>query len=308
MSDDAAMARGTVLGIDIGGTKMAAALVSPDGTILSGDRIATPAGDADQVFAALGELIDRVRGDCVPLAVGIGSAGPIDQQLGLVSPVNIPGWRNFPIVDRVRELTGVPTTLGLDGHCFALGEFWSGAGREAETLLGIVVSTGVGGGLVVEGKPLLGQSGNAAHIGHVVVDQDGEACACGSFGCVEAYASGPRMVARAQRSGWRSDEAVDAAVLAADAAAGDELALAAFDDGAQALAAGIVATAVTVDLTTVVIGGGVAKAGSVLFDPVQAWVKRLAQLPFVTDITVEPAQLDNAGLLGAAHQAWASLS
>ena len=310
MSDDAASsARGTVLGIDIGGTKMAAALVSADGTILAGDRIATPSGDADQVFAALGELIERVRGDATPLAVGIGSAGPLDQQHGLVSPVNIPGWRNFPIVDQVRALTGdVPVALGLDGHCFALGEFWSGAGRDAHTLLGIVVSTGVGGGLVVDGKPLIGQSGNAAHIGHMVIDQDGEACACGSFGCVEAYASGPRMVARAQRSGWRTGETADAEVLAADAAAGDELALAAFDDGAQALAAGIVATAVTVDLTTVVIGGGVAKAGPVLFDPVQAWVKRLAQLPFVTELTVVPAQLDNAGLLGAAHQAWAALS
>ncbi|WP_350277350.1 ROK family protein [Kribbella sp. HUAS MG21] len=308
MSHDTAVARETVLGIDIGGTKMAAALVSADGTILTGDRIRTPSGGADQVFAALGELIDRVRGDAAPLAVGIGSAGPLDQQHGLVSPVNIPGWRNFPLVDRVRALSGdVPVALGLDGHCFALGEFWSGAGRGAHTLLGIVVSTGVGGGLVVDGKPLTGQSGNAAHIGHVVVDQGGEACACGSYGCVEAYASGPRMVARAQRSGWRPDEDVDAAVLAADAAAGDELALAAFDDGAQALAAGIVATAVTVDLTTVVIGGGVAKAGPVLFDPVQAWVKRLAQLPFVTDLTVVPAQLDNAGLLGAAHQAWAAL-
>jgi glucokinase len=309
MSDDTAKARGTVLGIDIGGTKMAAALVSADGTILSGDRIRTPSGDGDQVFAALGELIDRVRGDETPLAVGIGTAGPVDQQHGLVSPVNIAGWRNFPIVDRVRAVTGdLPVALGLDGHCFALGEFWSGAGRNAHTLLGIVVSTGVGGGLVVDGRPLLGQSGNAAHIGHVVIDQDGESCVCGSFGCVEAYASGPRMVARAQRSGWRTGEDVDAAVLAADAAAGDELALAAFDDGAQALAAGIVATAVTVDLTAVVIGGGVAKAGPVLFDPVQAWVKRLAQLPFVTDLTVVPAQLDNAGLLGAAHQAWAALS
>ncbi|MFK4086163.1 ROK family protein [Kribbella sp. NPDC020789] len=297
----------TVLGIDIGGTKMAAALVSADGTILVEDRIATPAGDAGQVFAALGELVGRVLGDTVPLAVGIGSAGPLDATHGLVSPVNIVGWRNFPLVDRVRELVGVPVTLGVDGHCFALGEFWTGAGRDAQTLLGIVVSTGVGGGLVVDGRPLLGQSGNAAHIGHVVVDQNGEACACGSYGCVETYASGPRMVARAQRRGWRTGEAVDAAVLAADAAAGDELALAAFDDGAQALAAGIVATAVTVDLTTVVIGGGVSKAGPVLFDPVQAWVKRLAQLPFVADLTIVPAQLDNAGLLGAAHQAWASL-
>ncbi|MFB6724669.1 ROK family protein [Kribbella sp. NPDC056345] len=304
MSDDTAS---TVLGIDIGGTKMAAALVSADGTIVVEDRIATPAGDADQVFAALGELVGRVLGDTSPLAVGIGSAGPLDATHGLVSPVNITGWRNFPIVDRVRALVDVPVTLGVDGHCFALGEFWTGAGRDVQTLLGIVVSTGVGGGLVVDGRPMLGQSGNAAHIGHVVVDLNGETCACGSYGCVETYASGPRMVARAQRRGWRTDESVDAAVLAADAAAGDELALAAFDDGAQALAAGIVATAVTVDLTTVVIGGGVSKAGPVLFDPVQAWVKRLAQLPFVADLTVVPAQLANAGLLGAAHQAWSSI-
>src|SRR5215468_6206127 len=164
MSDDTAMARGTVLGIDIGGTKMAAALVSADGTILMGDRIRTPAGDANDVFGALGELITRVRGDATPLAVGIGSAGPLDQDLGLVSPVNITGWRNFPLVERVRALAGdVPVTLGVDGHCFALGEFWTGAGREADTLLGIVVSTGVGGGLVVGGKPMIGQSGNAAH-------------------------------------------------------------------------------------------------------------------------------------------------
>ncbi|ADB31653.1 ROK family protein [Kribbella flavida DSM 17836] len=303
MSDEAT----TVLGIDIGGTKMAAALVAADGRILTEDRIPTPRGDADQVFAALAELIGRVRGEVTPVAVGIGSAGPLDQRHGLVSPVNIVGWRNFPLVDRVRELVGgVPVELGVDGHCFALGESWTGAGRGVGTLLGIVVSTGVGAGIVMDGKPLLGQSGNAAHLGHMVVDLDGEVCACGSYGCVETYASGPRMVARAQRRGWRSGELVDAAMLSADAAAGDEIALAVFDDGAQALAAGIVATAVTVDLTTVVIGGGVAKAGPVLFDPVGRWVKRLAQLPFVADLTVEPAQLANAGLLGAARLAWAT--
>src|SRR5215207_3224769 len=304
MSDEAA----TVLGIDIGGTKMAAALVTADGETLTKDLIRTPPGDADQVFAALAELIGRVQGDVRPAAVGIGSAGPLDQQQGLVSPVNIAGWRNFPLVDRVRALIGdVPVTLGVDGHCFALGEYWTGAGRSVDTLLGIVVSTGVGAGIVVDGKLLLGQSGNAAHLGHVVVDLDGEPCACGSYGCVETYASGPRMVARARRRGWRTHEDADAAVLSADAAAGDEIALATFDDGAQALAAGILATAVTVDLTTVVIGGGVAKAGPVLFEPVQRWVKRLAQLPFVTDLTVEPAQLENAGLLGAARLGWDSL-
>jgi glucokinase len=306
MSDQAA----TVLGIDIGGTKMAAAIVDAEGQILSTGRVPTPVGDADLVFAALGELIAKVCGPAsvAPSAVGIGSAGPLDQVHGLVSPVNIAGWRNFPLVDRVRALVGdVPVTLGVDGHCFALGEFWTGAGRDVDNLLGIVVSTGVGAGIVIDGSPLLGRTGNAAHLGHMVVDLDGEACACGSYGCVETYASGPRMVARAQRRGWRPGEIVDAAVLSADAAGGDEVALGVFDDGAQALAAGIVSTAVTVDLTTVVIGGGVAKAGPVLFDPVQRWVKRLAHLPFVSGLTVEPAKLDNAGLIGAARLGWDSL-
>ena len=300
----------TVLGIDIGGTKMAAAIVGADGRIITKDQVPTPAGTADQVFAGLGELIARVSSTAgtIPAAVGIGSAGPLDLRHGLVSPVNIVGWRDFPLVDRVRALVGdVPVTLGVDGHCFALGEFWTGAGRGADNLLGIVVSTGVGAGIVVNGKPLLGQSGNAAHLGHMVVDLNGEACPCGSYGCVEAYASGPCMVARAHRRGWRPGELVNAAVLAADAAAGDEIALAVFDDGGQALAAGIVSTAVTMDLTTVVIGGGVAKAGPVLFEPVQRWVKRLAQLPFVTGLSVAPAQLDNAGLIGAARLGWNAL-
>jgi glucokinase len=306
MSDKAA----TVLSIDIGGTKMAAAIVDAKGEILTKDMIPTPPGDAEQVFAALGKLIAKV---CRPefakvAAVGIGSAGPLDHRRGLVSPVNIGGWRGFPLVDRVRALVGdVPITLGVDGHCFALGEFWTGAGRNVDYLLGIVVSTGVGAGIVVDGKPLLGQSGNAAHLGHMVVNVNGEPCVCGSHGCVETYASGPRMVARARRRGWRPDELVDASVLAADAAAGDEIAVAVFDEGAQALAAGIEGTAVTVDLTTVVIGGGVAKSGPVLFEPLRRWVHEYAKLPFVSNITVEPAQLDNAGLIGAARLAWDAL-
>jgi glucokinase len=298
-----------VLAIDIGGTKMAAALVGEDGTVLRADRAPTPRLGADEVFAALRDLIGRVRGDRQPLAAGIGSAGPLDGVRGLVSPVNIAVWRDFPLVDRVRAAVGdVPVTLGVDAHCFALGEAWTGAGRGVDDLLGIVVSTGVGGGLVLGGRPAPGRTGNAAHIGHMVVDQNGEACPCGSYGCVETYASGPRMVARARRFGWRPDEpGADAQVLAADAAAGDPVAQRVFDDGAQALAAGIVSTAITVDLTFVVIGGGVSKAGPVLFDPLDRWIKRLAQLPFVDGLTVRPAVLENAGLVGAAKLAWDSL-
>ena len=298
-----------VLAIDIGGTKLAAAIVGEDGAVIRSERTPTPREGADQVFAALRALVDTVRGDTAALAAGIGCAGPLDTERGLVSPVNITAWRDFPLVDRVREsVGGVPITLGVDAHCFALGEFWTGAGRDVEHLLGIVVSTGVGGGIVMAGDRLLGRSGNAAHIGHVVVDQNGEPCACGSFGCVETYASGPRMVARARERGWRPDEPdADAAVLSSDAANGDPVAVRIFDDGAQALAAGIVSTAVTVDLDFVVIGGGVSKAGPVLFDPLQRWVKRLAQLPFVDGLTVRPALLDDAGLVGAAKLAWNSL-
>jgi glucokinase len=299
----------TVLAIDIGGTKMAAALVGDDGAVLRADRTPTPRQGADEVFAALRDLIGRVRGDRQPLAAGIGCAGPLDGVRGLVSPVNITVWRDYPLVEQVRAVVGdVPVTLGVDGHCFAVGEAWTGAGRGVDDLLGIVVSTGVGGGLVLGGRRAPGRSGNAAHIGHMVVDQNGEACPCGSYGCVETYASGPRMVARARRFGWRPGlTGADAAVLAADAAAGDPTAQRVFDDGAQALAAGIVSTAVTADLTFVVVGGGVSKAGPVLFDPLDRWIKRLAQLPFVQGLTVRPAVLENAGLVGAAKLAWDSL-
>jgi glucokinase len=298
-----------VLAIDIGGTKMAAALVGEDGKVLRADRTPTAGQGADEVFATLRDLIGRVRGDRQPLAAGIGCAGPLDRARGLVSPVNITVWRDYPLAERVRAAVGdVPVTLGVDGHCFALGEAWTGAGRGVDDLLGIVVSTGVGGGLVLSGREAPGRSGNAAHIGHMVVDQNGEPCACGSYGCVETYASGPRMVARAQRFGWRPGRAgADAVVLAADAAAGDPIAQRAFDDGAQALAAGIVSTAVTADLTFVVVGGGVSKAGPVLFDPLDRWIKRMAQLPFVQGLTVRPAVLENAGLVGAAKLAWDSL-
>lgn len=299
----------TVLAIDIGGTKMAAALVGEDGSVLRGDRTPTPRQGADEVFGALGELIDRVCGNAAPLAAGIGCAGPLDGIRGLVSPVNITVWRDYPLVDRVRRAVGdVPVLLGVDAHCFALGEAWTGAGRDVGDLLGIVVSTGVGGGLVLGGRQAPGRSGNAAHIGHMVVDQNGEPCPCGSYGCVETYASGPRMVARARRFGWRPDDPqADTQRLAADAAAGDTVAQRVFDDGAQALAAGIVSTAVTADLTFVVLGGGVSKAGPVLFEPLDRWIKRVAQLPFVADLTVRPAVLDNAGLVGAAKLAWDSL-
>ncbi|HLT62030.1 MAG TPA: ROK family protein [Microlunatus sp.] len=296
-----------VLAIDVGGTKIAAALVDRDGRIGRETVRPTPrSADPDEVFGALAdavtELVEPAGGS--RLRVGIGSAGPIDEPAGTVSPVNIGAWRDFPIVPRTREviarLTGSEPLVGLagDGHCFALGEHWLGAGRDLESIIGVVVSTGVGGGAVLRNRLVGGMTGNAVHLGHITVNAWGGRCVCGNYGCVELYARGPGMVAAAQQAGWTGEP--DARALTAAARAGDPIAVSVVDRGMRALAAGLVTTAVELDISTVVLGGGVAKAGEVIFEPLRRHLREFAVLPYVTGLEVRPAELDNAGLLGAA--------
>lgn len=302
-----------VLAIDIGGTKIAVALVAADGTILH-ERIqpTVVAADPEAVFEPAAIAVREVLAEAAPLSeqlsVGIGSAGPIDAPGGTISPVNILCWREFPVVERVRqvvkEATGVEPRVGLagDGHCFALGEHWLGAAREVESMVGMVVSTGVGGGAVLQNKLFTGRTGNAVHIGHVSVNAWGPRCVCGCHGCVERYARGPALVAAAQQAGWRGGE--DAKALTADARKGDPIALDTIDAGMRALAAGIATTATLLDVTTFVIGGGVAKAGDVIFEPLRRHLADFAVLHYVDGLEVRPAELPNAGLLGAAALAF----
>jgi glucokinase len=166
----------------------------------------------------------------------------------------------------------------------------------------MVVSTGVGGGLVLGGRLHPGPTGNAGHIGHISVDLDGPECPCGARGCVERLASGPNIVRRATESGWRpaAGAAATAAAVAASARAGDRIALASFDRAAQAVAAGIAATATLVEIQVVVVGGGVAGAGPVLFDPMRRHLRQYATLSFAAGVQVVPALLGtDAGLVGA---------
>ncbi|GGP10368.1 ROK family protein [Nonomuraea glycinis] len=309
-----------VLAIDIGGTKLAAALVDEGGSVL---RSATRPTPREDVMASLATLIKEVsEGGPEPSAAGIGCAGPLDLAAGTVSPVNMPSWRGFPLRDQVRELTGLPTVLAGDAQCMALGEHWLGAGRGSAALLGIVVSTGIGGGLVIGGRPLLGPTGNAGHVGHMTVDPYGERCECGGRGCVERYSSGPNMVRWALENGWTPAEAApprdracggtgvaparaDARLLAQDAAAGNVVAVAAFARGATALAGMIAATAAATEVSTVVIGGGVSGAGPVLFEPLARALDDIGGLPFVRAVRVEQTTLGvQAGLAGAAKLAW----
>ena len=290
------------LALDIGGTKIAAGLVDAKGVVLHTNRQPTPrSSDPDQVWAAA----ERTIADALAAAggkvsgVGISSAGPISPAEGTISPVNIGAWRGFPVVDRVvAAVPGVPVRLAGDGLCMALGEHWRGAGQGAAFMLGMVVSTGIGGGLVLDGEPYGGRTGNAGHVGHVVVDVNGPPCACGGHGCVEAIASGPNLTAWAREQGWTG---TDAKALAEAAAAGDAVALRAFGRGAEAIAAMIASVAAVCDLDLVVIGGGVANAGPVLFEPLHTALRRYAALDFIAGLRVVPAALGGeAGLVGAA--------
>ncbi|MET1072396.1 MAG: ROK family protein [Umezawaea sp.] len=292
------------LAVDVGGTKLATALVEADGTVSHRRSAATPAGDADTVWRA---LADQVR-DLVAVAgtgltgVGIASAAPMDVRTGTVSPVNIPGWRGFPLVERVAALVpGLPVRLAGDAVCMALAEYHHGAGRGSDALLGMVVSTGIGGGFVFGGRPHLGAAGNAGHVGHFVLEPDGPPCPCGARGCSEAIASGPSMVRWALAQGWRPVGVADGLSLSASAHAGDPVALAAFRRSGEAVARVITVAAALCEVDRVVVGGGVAQAwdllGPAIADSLDGW----PGLDFMRRVDVLPALLGvDAGLVGAA--------
>ncbi|MGP8303273.1 ROK family protein [Streptomyces inhibens] len=297
--------------LDIGGTKIAGALVDAHGRLLVRAARPTPADkDGATVMRAVAEVVRELAAGpdwARVAAVGIGSAGPVDAKAGTVSPVNIPGWRGFPVVAGVRALVGErPVVLVGDGVAMTAAEHWQGAARGHANALCMVVSTGVGGGLVLNGRLHPGPTGNAGHIGHISVDLDGDPCPCGARGCVERIASGPNIARRALADGWRPgpDGDATAAAVAAAAHAGDPVAIRSFERAAQALAAGIAATATLVEIDIAVIGGGVAGAGDVLFTPLRSALRDYATLSFVSGLTVVPAQMGtDAGVVGAAAAA-----
>ncbi|MDN5770457.1 MAG: ROK family protein [Microlunatus sp.] len=304
----------TVLAIDIGGTKIAAAVVDAEGTVLTEQLRPTPASeDAEVVFEAVESAVRGLLADLPAgqdrIRVGISTAGPIDSPTGTISPVNIGAWRGFAISARVHQVIAsangdgaVRVALAGDGHCFALGEHWLGAARDVDSMIGLVLSTGVGGGAVLNNRLFTGTTGNAVHLGHISVNAWGPRCVCGGHGCTEMYARGPALVAAARRLGWVGGD--DARALTAAARAGDEIAVGVIDHGMRALAAGIATTATELDVAVVVLGGGVSRAGEVIFNPLRRHLLDFAVLGHVADLEVRAATLETAGLLGAAALAF----
>jgi glucokinase len=263
------MSRSPVLAVDIGGTKLAAALGLPDGRVIRAVEMETPVGgSAEVVFDALGRLIDRVLDGRRVSRVGVGCGGPMRWAEGLVSPLHIPGWRDFPLRERLAErLSGASVRLHNDAVAVAVGEHWAGAGRASAALLGVVVSTGVGAGLLLGGRVVSGPTGNAGHLGHVVVRSGGPACACGGRGCVEAIARGPAIAEWAVAHGWAG--VPTAAAVAAAARLGDPVARAALARSGRAVGVALASAAALLDLDVVVVGGGVSGAGEPFFTPLR---------------------------------------
>jgi glucokinase len=304
----------SVLAVDVGGTKLAVAVVDGTGRVVRAARAATPTGpraDAETLWEAVDRLVTALLAD-VPAAsdlagVGIGCGGPMAWPAGEVSPLNIPGWRGFPLRARMAErFPDMPVRLHNDAVCMAVGEHWRGSGRQRRDMLGMVVSTGVGGGLILDGRLVDGAAGNAGHIGHVVVEPDGPLCSCGGYGCLEAVASAPNLVRWALDNGWSAPARAGAdgpagLDLVDDARRGHPVALLALRRAGGAIGIGIASAAHLLDLETVAVGGGLSQAGPLLFEPLEESLRRHLTLSFARGVQVVPAALgQDAGLVGAA--------
>ena len=279
------------LAIDVGGTKLAAALVAADGEVVADAAAPTPkAEDPEAVFGALLAVVDAVGGDGEPAVCGVGCGGPMAPGGERVSPLNIPAWRDFALRRRLAEATGLPVHIDNDAKALALGEGWRGAAHDHDHYIAMVVSTGVGGGIVLDGRLLDGAQGNAGHIGHLNVEPEGRRCSCGAQGCLEAEASGSAIAAV---TGRPPEKAAPEVVARTGTLVGRAVA----------------SVANLLDLHLAVVGGGVALGfGDPFFAAAQEELDRRARLDFSAGARIVPLGLGSAGpLVGAAAVGWRGL-
>jgi glucokinase len=301
-----------VLAFDIGGTKLAAAVVTPDGAAHGLVVEPTPhTGDWRRATERLFDMGRRAlrKADAGRVrAVGIACGGPLDAPSGLLmSPPHLPGWAEVPIGPLAADAFGVPFALENDATAAALAEYRFGAGRGTGTMLYLTVSTGVGGGAIVNGTLHRGAAGNGGEFGHLTVRRGGRLCACGRRGCVEAYASGTSIAERAREalatgrpSALAALPVLTAADVVAAAAGGDRLAQAVWAETVDLLGAAIADLVNVFEPDLVVLGGGVTRSGAMLLDPVRELVAREAMPPAARAARVELAALgDLVGVIGA---------
>lgn len=273
------------LGVDVGASRLAAAVVSEHGEVLVRDRVPTP---GREVWPALSRLVRRVMAAAPspPVAVGVGVGGPMNATERTVSPLHIPSWREFAIGAEMEALTQLPVTVDNNAKAVALGEGWCGAASGERSFVSVIVGHGVGGGIVLGGRLLDGRLGNAGHLGHVVVEPDGRPCYCGGRGCLEAYCSGRAIEEETGRPPQRAPQAIVAR-------------------SGLLLGRALASVGAMCDVRVAVVGGSVALGfGEPFFDAARAEIEQRARLGFLHGYRLLPAGLGQmAPLVGAAARA-----
>ncbi len=272
-----------ILAVDVGATKLAVARVAPDGVIKRRSSTPTQSNDGEELFRKLVSLSEEVLEGTEVDGCGVGSAGPMTNNGEEISPLNIPQWRNFPLRSKLSEALGVPVALDNDAKAIALGEGWIGAASEHENYLAMVVSTGIGGGFVIDGKLLDGEMGNAGHIGHINVEPGGPLCACGASGCLEAVASGGAIE---KETGMPAAEASEEVKMRCGYFVGKAISIAVN----------------LLNIPTVLIGGSVALGfGPIFLNKVRSTAASFCGLDFTKNLQINFTSLkDEAPLIGAA--------
>ena len=312
-----------IVGIDLGGTNIAAGAMPTDGTREIAMRmVATRAHEgADAVLDRIAALVEDVIAETSAetgaqrsdfLGVGVGAPGPLDRARGVVIVTPNLGWRDFPLRDEVSKRVNLPATLDNDANCATLGEWWCGAAKGGRNVVGLTIGTGIGGGLILDNKLYHGASDAAGEIGHTTIDSTGRRCKCGNYGCLEAYASGTAIAARAREVLEGEEESMMNAMVEGDLSRltaqtvfeaskrGDAVALEVVRDTAHFLGVGISNLINIFNPDTFVIAGGVTQAGDLLFDPLRAEVRRRAFKSAVDACRIVPGALPlSAGVVGA---------
>jgi glucokinase len=306
-----------VVGVDVGGTNLVAGVLSEDGSEIHG-VVSEPTMSAQGADAVIGRIVKLAKASIVESGkkvegAGIGSPGPLNTKTGVVLLTPNLGWTNMPLRDRVSEGLGLPATLDNDANCAIYGEWWRGAARGANYVIGLTLGTGIGGGIVIDGKIYHGASDVAGEFGHVTIDANGRHCKCGNYGCIEAYASGPAIAERAIegiQSGTDTSlsqyvngdlSKITAQIVYEAANDGDEWALEIVRETASLLGASVASFVNIFNPEVVVICGGVTQAGDRLFNPLRSEVKRRAFKPAWEVCRIVPGTLPGtAGVYGAA--------
>lgn len=311
---------GKRIGIDVGGTNVKIALVDKSGKIIYSNSVPTYAKmgyeyTVNNIKQAIKDLMKETNTSAKDIdGIGFDFPGQVDYKTGVVKLApNIPGWVNVPIAQMIEEEFHIPTRIDNDVRCAALGEMKFGAGQGCENFVCITVGTGIGSGLVVNGQLVRGASNAAGEIGHIKLQmKDGLICGCGDTGCLEAYASGPSIVAMAQDyiKGGKSTKFREMAaaeggeitpyMVAKAAEAGDPVAKRIFAIVGEYIGIGLTSVINLLNPEKVIIGGGVAEAGDLLLDPIRKTIKERAMVVAGSAVEIVPAQLGNsAGVIGA---------